>query len=51
MKQEVLNIRLQAEDKEALEKFAKSVDMSMSQVVRIAIKDYLSQHWPAASNK
>lgn len=46
MKQEVLTIRLQSEDKEELEKFAKQVDMPMSQVARIAIKTYIKINQP-----
>lgn len=36
-----VTVRLTAEDKEALEKYAKENEVSMSQVLRKAVKDYI----------
>ena len=39
-----LGIRLETEDKIRLEKFAREKDLSISQVVRWAIREYLANH-------
>lgn len=39
-----LGIRLDTEDKIRLEKFAREKDLSISQVVRWAIREYLANH-------
>lgn len=38
-----VSVRLNADDKIALEQFAKEHDMSMSQIMRKAIKEYLEK--------
>lgn len=50
MKQTVLNVRLSTEDKEELEKFSKQVDMPMSQIARIAIKNYIKANQQEENN-
>lgn len=50
MKQTVLNVRLSTEDKEELEKFSKQVDMPMSQIARIAIKNYIRANQQKENN-
>lgn len=39
----VLSIRIEEEDKEKLQKYAKDNDLSMSQVIRKAIKEFLKE--------
>lgn len=39
----ILSIRIEEEDKEKLQKYAKDNDLSMSQVIRKAIKEFLKE--------
>lgn len=39
-----VSIRISEEEKEALKEFADKMDLSMSQVVRRALKEYFAKH-------
>lgn len=41
-----VSVRLTAEDKTMLEEYAKANDMSMSQVLRKAVREYLERNIP-----
>lgn len=45
MNYSTVSVRLTEEEKKTLEEFAKDRDLTMSQVIRKAVKEYIENHW------